>query len=278
MIRNILVGYSGQRGAQLAFSHATDIARAATARIHIALVGALTEAETAAGSLTANDPEAGGQSFPELPLLAEDDPAPMVPPAVGKLVEECGAEGIACTFNQYYGTPGARLLTLSRSYNLIVVGRRDDPRPAQGHPLGRTARHLVAHAGMPTLLTDREHLPLKSATLLYEPRFAGGRALALAGYLCSLLNISLNVTCTPYEETDAGQAEAEARSALRAYHVDGEFTRGHGAPSDALRNAALNWSDPLLVIPAPPRRLLSSDPGIVRLAVSLPNTNVLLVP
>ena len=159
-----------------------------------------------------------------------------------------------------------------------MLARRDEPKAAQAQPAGRTARYLAAHAVAPTLFTDREHLPLKSAMLFYEPRRAGGRALALAGEIGCLLNISVNVIGLPWEDVDAATAEEEARFALRGYHLDGHFEKTSATLVEALQNAALAFDDALLVIAAPPRRLFFPDRETVRVALALPNTNLLLVP
>jgi hypothetical protein len=194
------------------------------------------------------------------------------------IAELCQREEVFCTFNHHHGDPAQRLSALARTANLLVVGRRDEPRPAESAAVGRVARALATRPAIPTLFTDREHLPLKSATLYYEPREAGGRALAMAGEIAHLLNITLNTVCLGYGDVDAPAALEEARTAIRAYHVDGEFTHAAGSLTAALQNTALSWNDPLVIVPAPPRQLLFGNVESTRVALAIPNTNVLLVP
>lgn len=279
MIKNIILGYSNSRGAQVAFSQAVDIARPTKARLHVTIIEPLAAAE---GQVTLKPDilaDATAAALPDM-MTPLHEPAPDAAPTaeLESVAETCRREEVFCTFNHHYGDPGMRLTQLGRLANLLVVARRDEPRAAQAQPAGRTARHLAAHATTPTLFTDREYLPPKSATLFYEPRQAGGRSLAVAGEIASLLNMALNVVCLPYGEVDASAAEEEARFALRAYHVDGEFLKASSSVAEALQNAALSWNDPFVILPAPPRKLLFNSHQAVALALGLPNTNLLLVP
>lgn len=277
MIKNILLGYSGARGAQVALSQALELARPAKARLHVTMIEAMASRDSQVALLP--DPEVAGLRLPDTGGEAAE---PELPPdgdaALEELAETCRREDVFCTFNHHYGEAGVRLVQLSRLADLLVVGRRDDPAISSRQPPGRTARYLATHPATPTLFTDREHLPVKSATLYYVPRQAGGRALARAGEVANLLNISLNVVCLPYEGIDAAAAEEEARFALRAYHLDGEWERASATLAEALANTTLSWNDPLVVVPAPPRGLLLSNHETTRLALALTNTNVLLVP
>lgn len=275
MIRNILLGYNGTRGADVAFSQASDVAHAAHARIHVARIEKISaDARIALSAEVLAD--SSSASFPDFNAAVE---APGEPTAgLEQILEKCHREQVFCTFGEYYGDPVGRLLELSRMADLLVVGRRDEPRQAQTHPLGRVARQVALRTSIPTLFAGQEHLPLKSAMLLYEPRVAGGRALSVAGEVCSTLNITLNVLCVGHGEHDAAQAEAEARFALRAWHVDGEFVRSTTPPLEAIRNLAITQSDPLLVMPAPVRGLFPTHSETVHAAAKLPNTNLLLIP
>lgn len=275
MIKNILLGYSGLRGGQVALSQAVDLAHATQGRLHVTLIEPLGAPEQVlVSSVEASLPtlNTGERLTP-----SEDDvPQPTGSAILDQAGETCRLEGVTCTLNHHYGEPVAKLLALSRVADLLVVGRRDEP-ASRGRRVGRIARQLAARAVVPTLFTDREHLPLKSATLLYEPRSGGGRALGRAGEICALLNVTLNVVSLPWQEITAAEAEAEARRALRAYHLDGSYVTGN-AVIPALQEAALTWSDPLLVIPALPRKLLFNNMEPVMTALALPNVNVLLVP
>lgn len=279
MIKNILLGYSGSRGAQVAVSQAVDIARPAKARLHVTTIEPLASGDSQVALRGEIYADGAGAPLPDpLPSDAPEVDGPASTADFENIAEVCRREEVFCTFEHHYGDPARRLLELSRAADLLVVARRDEPKPGQTAAIGRTARYIAAHPVIPTLFTDREHLPAKSATLLYEPRAAGGRALAIAGEVCMLLNITLNVITLPSGEVSAEAAEEEARFALQAYHLDGEFIRANTTVAGALQNAALSWNDPLIFLPAPPRQLLFNNTESVRAALGLPNTNVLLVP
>lgn len=279
MIKNILLGYNGSRGAQVALSQAVDLARPAKARLHVTTIEPLPAGDSQVALHTEAYTDGMGAAPAEpVPLAAPEEPQPAPAAELEDIAEICRREEVFCTFNHHYGDPAQRLLQLARVANLLVVARRDEPRPGQAHAAGRTARHLAAHPVIPTLFAGREHLPVKSATLLYEPRAGGGRALTLAGEICMLLNISLHVMSLPSAEVSAEAAEEEARFTLRAYHLDGEFTRANAAVPGALQNAAMSWNDPLIFFAAPPRQLLFNNTEAMRVALGLPNTNILLVP
>jgi nucleotide-binding universal stress UspA family protein len=277
MIKNILVGYGGSRGAQVALGQALELAQAAGARIRLAMVENVADGPTEAGLVM--------EQSPEQVLLAatadraEAEPDSMTPgPTLDDAAERCQAEHVPCSLARYYGDIGERLLDLSRLADLLVVGRRGESSRYRRSVLGRNARRLAAGAIIPTLFADRELLPLRSATLYYEPHPEGGRALAFAAEICSLLNVSLNVMCAGRGRLSAAAAETEARFALRAYHLDGEFVTGGQGGAEALQNAGLLWGDPLLVVPAPRPRGLFPDYSLLRAAMATPNANVLLVP
>lgn len=279
MIKNILLGYSGSRGAQVALSQAVDIARPAKARLHVTAIEPLAAGETQVALSAETYADGATAPLPDaLPVVMAEAAEPAPTAELENIAEICRREEVFCTFQHYYGDPAQRLLQVSRTANLLVVARRDEPKPGQTQIIGRTARYLATHAAIPTLFTDREHLPAKSATLLYEPRAGGGRALAMAGEVCMLLNITLNVLCLPAGEVSAEAAEHEARFALRAYHLDGEFQKATANVAGALQNAALSWNDPLIFLATPPRQLLFNNTESVRVALGLPNTNVLIVP
>jgi len=275
MIRNILLGYNASRGADVALSQAADIASAVKARIHVARIERM--AADARIQLTGEVlADSSSPSFSGLNGATETVEEPS--DVVDQVLEKCRREQVFCTFGEYYGDPATRLMELSRTAELLVVGQRDEPRHSRAHPLGRVARQLAMRASTPLLFTGHEHLPLNSAALLYEPRIAGGHALTMAGGICSAFNINLDVLCVGHGEVDAAQAEQEAKFALRAWHVEGEFVRSTVPALEAIRNLALTHSNPLIIVPAPPRRLFASHSELVHAAAELPNTNLLLVP
>jgi nucleotide-binding universal stress UspA family protein len=277
MIRNILVGYGGSRGAQVALSQALQIAHASTGRIRLAMVEDVSDSAAETGLVMERSSE-------QIALAASEERAEVEPeslgpsPALDDAAMRCQSEGVACSLVRAYGGVGERLLDLSRLADLVVVGRRGEGSRYRRSVLGRNARRLAAGAVTPTLFADREYLPVRSATLYYEPRPAGGRALAAVAEICSLLNVDLNVMCVGLGRADANAAESEARLALRAYHLDGEFVTGGQAGPEALQNAALLWGDPLLAVPTPPPGGLFPNYALLRAAMATPNTNVLLVP
>lgn len=277
MIRNILVGYGGSRGAQVALSQAIQIAQASGGRIRLALVEDVADSAAEVGLVA-------DRSLEQTVLAAAEERSEVEPdslgpsPALEEAALRCQTEGVACSLTRSYGNVAQRLLGLSRLADLVVVGRRGEGSRYRRSVLGRNARRLAAGATTPTLFADRDYLSIRSATLYYEPRPAGGHALSRVAEICSLLNVDLNVVSVSFGNIDAPAAEVEARQALRAYHVEGEFITGGAAGPEALQNAALLWGDPLLVVPAPAPRALFPDYSVLRAAMATPNTNVLLVP
>jgi nucleotide-binding universal stress UspA family protein len=283
MIKNIMVGFGGSRGAQVALRQALDIAGPASARLHLTQVENLSELGPEVELLPGPVPEATVLSIAEdTAPTPEEEEAGLTSgkstPVLEMAADICRGDNLPYTLNRVHGDPGQRLLSLSRLHDLVVVGRRGDERRYRTSVLGRTARRLALGCVTPTLFADREHLPVTSATVLYEPQPGGNWALARAAELCSLLNATLNVVCVGYQAVTPEQALAEAGFALRAYHLDGELIPGSGSPAESLQSAALLWASPLLVIPAPPRRGWWTDHSLTHAALAAPGTNVLLVP
>lgn len=276
MIKNILVGYNGQRGSEVAFRLAARLAAAAKARLHLAYI------EPVAGPVSVSlSPDVSAEAYPPtLPDVADpvsDDPSE-APSVFAAIAEECREEHLQCTFDHLHGDPAGRLSDLARLAGLVAIGRRDDPPRAGQAPLGRVARQMATRMAAPLLLAAREASDLKSLTLLYEPTTAGGRALALAGEIAHVQNLTLNVAALGHGPVEPPAAAAEARLALRAYHVEGDVLPVLTTGVEALQTATLTWHDPLLVTAAPPRGWLSRPLEGLRPALTVPGLTVLLVP
>jgi nucleotide-binding universal stress UspA family protein len=276
MIKNILVGYSGQHGSEVAFRLAAGLAHAAQARLHLAYVEPL-----AAQTDVALSPEVSADAYP--PVLPDtfaappDDPSE-APSVFGDLAEQCREERIQCTFDHLHGDAGRRLCDLARRTGLMALGRHEGVPGASAPLLGSVARHVATRMPAPLLLAAREHQDLKRLTLIYEPTSIGGRTLALAGEIAHLQNLGLNVVALGYEHVEPAVAAEEARTALRAYHVEGDVLPVLTSGAEALQTAVLTWNDALLVLAVPPRRWLSRPLDSLRPAFALPNLSVLLVP
>ena len=276
MIKNILVGYSGGHGSEVAFRLAMGLAHAAQARLHVAYVEPL-----AAQADVAVSPEVSADAYP--PVLPDTSAAPPddpseAPSVFADLAEQCREERVQCTFTHLHGDAGSRLCELARRAGLLVLGRHDDMPGAGASPLGRVARQVATRMPAPLLLAAREHQDIRSLTLVYEPTSIGGRALALAGEISHVQNLGLNAVALGDEHVTPAAAAEEARTALRAYHVEGDVLPLPTSGAEALQTAALTWNDALLVLPAPPKRWLSRPLDSLRPALALPNRGVLLVP
>jgi len=276
MIKNILVGYSRQRGSEVAFRLAVGLAQAAQARLHLAYVEPMA-AQASVPVPSEISADAYPPVLPDTAALAPEDPSE-APSVFADLAERCREERLQCTFSHLYGDAGSRLSDLARRAGLVVIGRHDDI-PSSGEPsLGRVARQIATRLPAPLLLAAREHQEIKSLTLVYEPTSVGGRALALAGEIAHLQNMTLNVAALGDGSTEPATAADEARFDLRAYHVEGDVLPVLASGPEALQTAALTWNDALMVLPAPPKGWFSRPLDSIRPALSLPNLNVLLVP
>lgn len=282
MLKNILVGYNGRQGSHVAFRVAADLTQAARARLHVAYIEAL-------------------QAPVETPLVGDDIPAPAEISRVlqernmsgaaedeiqaaleseifSHVARQCMEEGLHCHFIYQHGDPVERLSQLARIANLIVLGKHDEP-PARGAPpLGRVPRRLAMRMPAPLLLTALEYFPIKSLTLFYEPTLAGGRALSLAGEIAHWRNLTLNLLVAGHNEIPSAAALEEAQMALRAYHVEGDWLLIEDKEPEGLYRALLPWNDPLVVLPAPPRRLFGRPFEPLRPLLNQLTLHVLLVP
>jgi nucleotide-binding universal stress UspA family protein len=278
MIKNILVGYNGQRGSQIAFRQAVDLARAHQARLHLAYVEPLSRQDAEVSTRPQMVPADAFRA-----ALAETSPEPPEDPSatsdvLDTVAEQCRVEGIHCAMHHVHGAAGDRLAQLARTASLLAVGKHDDPPLANMPPLGRTARQLATRLPLPVLFAAREYEALDAVTVVYQPTALGGRTLALAGEIASVRNLTLNVLTLGEGAIEPAEAIAEARTALRAYHVEGEFLAAVADGPDPLQTAAMTWNDPLLIVPAPPKRWLSRPLDSLNFVLSQANTNVIVVP
>lgn len=272
MIKNILVGFNGQRGALVAFQFAAELARTAQARLHLAWVEPLA-AQAQIPSPADLSADAIQVRLPDTSELPPQDPS--TPPDVfGEIAERCREESIHCTYNHLFGDPAERLSQAARLADLVAIGRHDDGRPQA--PLGRVARGVVNRMPAPLLLAAHEHREIRGITLLYDPLPASGRALAVAAEIAHLGNITLNIVAGGHGAVEPSEALEEARGALRAYHVEGESLLLTGGAD--LERTMTTWQDPLLVMAAPAKGWLARPLDAIRPVLSHPATHVLLVP
>jgi len=282
MLKNILVAYNGRQGSQVAFRFAAELAQAAQARLHLAYI------ETWKASV-------------EMPLYVDDVP---VSAEISRVVQEesmagtaademqaaleseifssvarqCMEEGLYCHFIYQHGDPVERLSQLARTANLLVLGKHDEPPAIGAPPLGRVPRRLAFRMPAPILLTALEYYPFNSLTLYYEPTPAGGRALSLAGEIAHWRNLTLNLLVAGHNDISSSAALEEAQIALRAYHVEGDWLLIEDKEPGGLYRALLPWNDPLVVLPAPPRRLFGRPLEPLRPLLNQLTLHVLLVP
>jgi len=282
MIRNIVVGYDDTRCSQIAAEQAVDIADATQGRLHFVMIAEqmIPTAELRLGTGPSPDaaPAIVEYKSPEDRLASDEtDMAGMTDvQAAGAMCEKAG---LACTVTRLHGNPVERLVSRAALGDLLVVGRGTGRYRPEAGKLGSMARQILLRSPAPTLLCDVDHIPLRSALLLYEPTEAGGRAVARAGELCSYLNMALTVV-TAHPDRRAGERMLrDVQAALRAYQVDVEYAAFPGSAADAVHSETAQRKAGLVVMPQPPRPMWSwQTPSALRSATSLPGALVLVVP
>lgn len=279
MIRNIVVGYDDTRCAQVAVEQAVDIAEVTDGRVHLVLI---TEQMAPLWEL--------GPANPEAPPVVREYESPEDRWAADELDQStaarieaattvCEKVGVPHTVTRLYGHPTDRLVRRGWLADLMVIGRGPGACRTEPGKLGPIARQVLLRTVTPTLLCDIDHVPLTRALLLYEQSEAGGRALARAGELCSLMNMELDVIVAHPDRRAGEKVLGEAGFALRSFHVDGDSAVFAGTPADAVRSEATIGKAGLVIMPQPPKPVWSwQTPSALRSATALSGAMVMVVP
>jgi len=277
-MKNILVGVDASRRSRAAVEQAVDLAAPLNARVH------LLQAVEPVGP--AHSIDLGGSDDP-LAILDRNAAMTTDPDSASPMVEEdddaaaavrlCSDAHVPCTYQRPHGMATRLLREHSVAMDLLVVGRRGT---VARKAVGATASALLADPPTPVLLCQEIAAPVERALLAYEPNPAGGRALKLAGSLCSELNIGLDVVVTGKGRRETGKTLEQAMTVLRAYHVEGERMQYHGRPGEALQAAALELQSSIIVVPHHQTCSLAlhRPSETVRAAVTFPTAMTLVVP
>lgn len=253
MLRNIVTGYDDSRSAAVAVEQAIQLAHLCGARLYLATVATVTDADLV--------PEIPGAE-PDLAEIAmgaserrrdDEDRDEMEPPlSLDDIHRRCQELHVVCEDEQLFGRhPGARLLRRSWLAELLVIGRGDERRP--GRP-GPNTTFLLTELVAPTLVCARQYLEVRSVLIPYKLSVRGGRALAFAGRLCEALNARLEVLICEPSRTAAHNAREAAEKFLRAYRVDSTTEIALAPPQEAVRSAALERDSSLVIIPGAHKR------------------------
>jgi len=277
MLKNILVGYDDSRSARAALQQALDIAEAAPAWIH------LVHAEEAVGAdaelllLSEPGPVEAALAAAEAGIETEPDAPPDTEQALDAAVEVCHNANVPCTSRQVFGRAGEKLAQMSRLYNLLVVGESSEPKRGQRHHIGSNLRHLLRHCPIPLMVCAHNYHALDAAMLIYRDDAAGGRALSLAGELCSTLNIPLKIAVVEMAPEHQDRIAAELKNALKAFHVESELQALDRSGAEVVPLATVEWAARCVIMSYAPA-IWPWAPSAVRTAMGTPNLVRFIVP
>jgi nucleotide-binding universal stress UspA family protein len=275
-MRNILLGHDGSVSAAVALQQALLLSSTLSARLHLlqALEPVGPAAEVADLGL-AEDPVSFLDRMDQ--MMSDDVPAPLPEDDdLAAAVRTCEEAGAVCSWKRMHGLAVRVLREHCPPMDLLILGRRG----TLGRRLvGLTASSIISRPVVPTLLCRDTVIPLHRLLLAYEPTPVGGRALKLAGNIAEALNVEVDVVAADLERDRARRSVEQARTALRAYHVDGESIPHEGRLSDALQSAALEYQSSVVVVP---HGRTGSWPWLrsdgVRAAIEYPTALALIVP
>ncbi len=273
-MHNLLVGFDGSRGAQMALRQIIPLAAGLRARLRVVQV------VEPIGPSSKINLEVGDDPLSILDrseaLMTEETPLPPDDDALAAAAQTCEQAGVIATYQTLHGMAARVLREEAVAMDLLVVGRHGT---TGRHALGTTAATLTRQALVPTLLCRDEMVPWQRLLVAFEPSPVGGRALKLAGALAAGLNLGLDVLVADPQRSRAQEALSYARRALRAYHVEGEGMQHTGRMPGALETIAAQWQSSVVIVPDEPCRTWLWRPSpTVAAALRLPHALILIVP
>lgn len=282
MIKNILVGYDDSRSAQVALEQAIDLAEALSGRVH--LLVATPDQETPP------EPEIAAEPQPlDIVEITEDTEEvetetsgqrQIVPPFVQearlKLQEAHVGGGLRITIS---GRPATCLREEADLADLVVIGRGGG-RAGHSWQVGPTTRQLLqGRLARPTLICASQYIEPESLLLVYRSADVAGRALSMAGEVAATLNIILDVVTTARDRHTAQRLSKQVKSALLAYHTEGDVVPSATDPQEALLTQGLQRNPSIVVIPEPPPPAWSWQISpLYTAALQVPDAMILVVP
>ncbi len=276
MITDILVGYSESRLAQVALEQAIDIGENTDARIQ--LLTAVEEAEPGDEANLVSDSGDDLLAYVDAPSDEEPEAEIGLPAFVEGARLRCEEAHIACAVRRFHGEPARRLREQARLAQLVVIGRHCKRSGSERRRLGRTAYNLLSNPPAPMVVTGEEYRGLSSGLLLYAAAAAGGRALNVAGELAGLLNASLDLIAPVSDRRKGQRMVAEARFAVRPYHLDGDCEYMEGSAREVLLKAGMERHYDFVVVPVARHWWSQGLAETVRAALEIPDTVVVAVP
>lgn len=275
-MRNILLGFDGSDSATVALQQAILLSSAVGARLH--LLQAVEPVGSASEIADLGLPDDPVSYLDRLEQMMTEDSTPSIPEddELAAAVRNCEDAGVVCTWQRLHGLAVRVLREHCPPMDLLILGRRG----TLGRRLvGLTAASIISRPVVPTLLCRDTVIPVRRLLLAYEPTPTGGRALKLAGSLAEALNLEVDVVAADMERERARRSAAQARMALRAYHVEGEVVPHEGRLSEALQSAALEYQSSVVIVP---HGRTGSWPWLrsdgVRAAIEYPTALALVVP
>lgn len=274
-MKNILVGYDNSRWALIALEQAIGLASGLHARLHLLQamepVGPASEVADVAPS---EDPLSYMDRMDA--MMTEDDTPPLRDEDLAAAVRMCEEAGVHCVQHKQSGLAVRVLREYSPAMDLVVLGRRG----TIGRRLvGSTASSVISRPIVPTLLCRDEQVAWRRLLLVFENSVTGGRAVKVAGTLASELNLGLDVVIADSDRERGRRTGEQAKMALRAYHVEGEFIYHEGRVAEALQSAALQLQSSVVIVPQ--GRTCAwpwSRSEAVRAAIEFPTALALVVP
>lgn len=279
MIRNMLVGYDDSRSAQAALQQALDIAEAAQAWLHLAHVddtAGRDEGRELLSSSSAADHTVAAVTA-DIETIQPEPATETDGPVFGSAVEMCRRARVPYTTHQVFGSPGERLAHMSRLHNMLIVGESSEPRRGLRHHLGANLRFLLRNCPIPLLVCNYNYRAMDSALIVYQDDPAGGRALSMAGELCSSLNIRLTVVVAGKAPDDDDQTVVDLEWALRAFHVEHEIQVLDRTAAEIVSLISVEWGARCVVLPYPPL-VWPWTVNAIKAALATPNLMRLIVP
>ena len=253
MIRNIVVGYDGTRGSDVAVEQAIGLAELGGGRIYLATVTTVTEGDLD-GAVGPGEREIADMVMAPAAAGGEDEDGVggETPLSLDTIHQRCQELNIVCEDERLVGrSPASRLLHRSWLAELLVIGRGSERRPGM---IGPNATFLLSELVAPTMVCARRHVEVRNVLVPYKLSVNGTRALSFAGELCETLNARLKVLACHRRRMVAEEAREAAERHLRAYHVESEVSVALALPHEAVHSAALEGESSLIVVPGAHKR------------------------
>ncbi|MFQ5637092.1 MAG: universal stress protein [bacterium] len=248
MIKSILLSVDGSSYTEAQIKHAITLTKAFQSKVHVLSVVDVRFFEWAVSM--------GTEGFvPVIPSsVFKDEAKRMLESKADAVLKKCSAilekEKISYDTEKLHGPPADIICEKSYLVDLLIIGVRGEFARWKNKLGGATLEAVVRQCNKPIFITPKKFTKISKLLLAYDGSNKANRALQLAGFFATKLQIPVAVVVVNDNTQIQNRYLEQAQTYLDAYEVDVEFIGVAGNPEKNIVKMSEEKSCDLMVMGA----------------------------